>query len=102
MLHDDLCVLHIWPVNINCNGSRDFGINIAVVCYLDLMFPLCHEMTGLKEVIITGDLVCHTGVTNAIIGRSICRCYIDRDHRVWHRVRMYDGDRVRMYEREEE
>jgi len=81
MLQDDLRGLRIWPVDIKRNGSRAFGIDKAVVCCLDLMLPLCHGVKGLKEVTVAGDVICRSGVKNPIIGRSICRCYIDRDHR---------------------
>jgi hypothetical protein len=106
MLQDDLRGLHIWPVDRTRISSRDYGIDKAVVCRFDLMLPLCHGVNGLKEVTIAGDVICCTGVKNPIIGRSIRRCHIDRDQRVWRRVRdrvrMYDRDRVRTYDREEE
>jgi len=81
MLQDNLRGLRIWPVDIKRNCSRAFGIDKAVVCCLDLVLPLCHGVIGLKEVTIAGDVICRSGVTNPIIGRSICRCHIDRDHR---------------------
>jgi hypothetical protein len=94
MLQDDLRGLCIWPVNIKRNGSRALGIEKAVVCRLDLILPLCQGVKGLKEVTIAGDVICRSGTMNPIIGRSICRCHIHRDHRVrrsvWDRVRMND------------
>jgi len=106
MLQDDLRGLPIWPVNVKHNGSRAFGIDKAVVCCLDLMLPVCHGVKGCKEVTVASDVIGRSGVKNPIIGGSICRCHIHRDHRVWRRVRdrvgMYDRDRVRMYDREEE
>jgi len=71
MLQDDLRGLRIWPVDIKRNGSRAFGIDKAVVCRLDLVLPLCHGVQDPKEVTIAGDVICCTGVKNAIIGRSI-------------------------------
>jgi hypothetical protein len=98
MLRDDLRGLRIWPVNIKRNGSRAFRIAIVVVSCLDLMLPLCNVVKGLKEVTVIGDVICRSAVNNPIIGRSIGRCHIDRDHRFWRRVR----ERVGMYNREEE
>ena len=102
----NLCGLRIRPVDIKCNGSRAFRIAKDVVCCLDLMLPLYHGVKGLKQVTIAGDVICSSGVKNPIIGRLICRCHIDRDHRVWSSVRdrvgMHDLDRVRMYDPEEE
>jgi len=106
MLQDDIRGLRIGPVDANCNGSGSFGIDKAVVCHLDLVLPLCHGVKGLKEVTIAGNVICCSGVKNAITGRLICRCHIDRDLRVWCRVRdnvwIYDRDRVRMYHQDEE
>jgi len=98
MLQDDLCGLCIWPVDVKHNGSRAFGIDKAVVCRFDLMLPLCHRVKGLKEVTIAGVVISCSCVKNPIIGRSICRCQIDHDDRVWRRVR----DRVGIYDWEEE
>jgi len=106
MLQDDLRGLRVWPVDIKRNGSRAFDIDKAVVCRLHLMLPLCHGVKSLKEVTVAGDVICPTGIRNPIICRLIRRYDIDRDHRVWCRVRdrvgMYDWDRVRMYDRPEE
>jgi len=82
MLHDDLSGLGIWPVDVIQDGSRAFSINEAVVCRLDLMLPHCHGVKVVKEVTVAGDVIWHSGVKNPTIGRSICVCYIDRDHRV--------------------
>jgi len=98
MLKDCLRRLPIWAVDVKCNGSRAFGIDNAVDCHLDLRLRLCHGVKGLKEVTIAGDLMCRSSVNNSMIGRSPCRCHIDRHHRVWRRVR----DRVRMYDGNEE
>jgi len=62
------------------------------------MLPLCDGVKGVTEVTMPGDVICRSGVKNPIIGRSICRCHIDHDRRVSRRV----GDRVGMYDREEE
>jgi hypothetical protein len=79
-MQDDLRGLCIWPVDITLHGSSAFGIVKAVVCPLDLMLLLCHRVKGLEEVTIAVDVICRSGVKNPIIGRSICRCRIDRDH----------------------
>jgi hypothetical protein len=87
MLQDDVRGFHIWTVDITRNASRDFGIDKAVVSYVDLMLPLCHEVKGLKVVMVAGDVICHSGLKNRIISRSIRGCHIDRDPRVSHSVR---------------
>ena len=106
MLQEDRRGLRIWPVDLKHHGSRAFSIDKAVVCCLDQMLPLCHGVKGIKEGTGTGDVICRSGVKNPIMLKSICRCHIDHDHRVWRRVRdrvrIYDRDRVRMHDREEE
>jgi len=98
MLRDVLRGLRTGPVDVKRNVSSACGIDKAVVCRLDMMLPLWHGVKGLKEVTVAGDVIYRSGLMNPIFGRSICRCHIDHDHRVWRRAR----DRVGMYDREEE
>ena len=46
------------------------------------MLSISHGIKGREEVTITGDVICHTGVKDPIVGRLLLCGHIDRDHSV--------------------
>jgi hypothetical protein len=52
------------------------------------MLSLGHGMKGLEEVTISGDVICHAGLKDPIVGRLLLGGHIDRDHCVL----FYDGE----------